>query len=200
MKSTTHSDVERKEWMPCPKANTDFPGLAYLCPLNELIVAEENDNLHNLIGLKDIGYTIFNNQGQKVFLAVQKGKYKIEIRIYNCYGNEIIKVEKPYAWCLNKALIWAPPGNFVGSLHETRSCLKTYFIKNHVGEKVLKIKARAFRNNSGFSILSNNEKVGEVTTRWRYSVSFPIEMDVPVKCILLGACFLICWTKPLIFK
>ncbi|XP_045779654.1 phospholipid scramblase 2-like [Maniola jurtina] len=195
MKNTTISGIKREEWMPCPKVDIDYPGLAYLCSLDELILVEETHKLHDLIGLrrKDTSYTIINNQGQKVFLAVQKGKYKFEIRIYNVYGNEIIKVNRPYSWCLNKALIWAPPGNFVGSVQETKSCLKTYLVKNHLGEKVLKIKARGFTKDDVYSIFSQSEVVGLVTTRWRYAVSFPIEMDVPIKCILLGACFLICW-------
>ncbi|XP_034836903.1 phospholipid scramblase 1-like [Maniola hyperantus] len=196
MKNTTINGVKREEWMPCPKVHVDYPGLAYLYSLDEFILVKKTDKLHDLIGLrsKDTSYTIINNQGQKVFLAVQKGKNKFEIRIYNVYGNELIIVNKPYSWCLNKALIWAPPGNFVGSVQETKSCLKTYIVKNHLGEKVLKlIKARGFTKDEAYNVFSQNEVVGLVTTRWRNAVYFPIEMDIPIKCILLGACFLICW-------
>ncbi|XP_023945770.2 phospholipid scramblase 2-like [Bicyclus anynana] len=197
MKNIISNGVKKEDWMPCPKDEVNYPGLAYLCPLGELIVAEEPDTLHSLIGLKDISYTIYNNEGQKVFLAVKKGQYKFVIKIYNYYGNEIIEVQKP-SECVNKALIWAPPGNFVGSVEKTKSCPKTYLVKNHLGEKVLKIKARQYLNNSGFNIFSNGDLIGLISARWRYAVSFPIEMDFAIKSILLGACFLISWKKPLL--
>lgn len=198
MKNSTSDGVKRKEWMTCPKVDIEYPGLAYLYPLEELIIVQGTGALHSLIGLKNINFTIFNNLGQKVFLAVLKGQYKFQIRIYNYYGNEIIQVERPYSWCLNKALIWAPPGNFVGSVQEIK-CRKSYLVKNHLGETVMKIEARQCITNDGYNVLSNNDIVGLVTTRWQYAVTFPSEMDVAYKCILLGACFLLNLKKPWVY-
>ncbi|XP_045519489.1 phospholipid scramblase 1-like [Pieris brassicae] len=184
--------TQEDQWMPCPQIETKYPGLAYLCPLNKLIVAKKRDSLHNLFGNDIIGYTIYNGQGQKVFLAVQRKETKKEIKIFNSYGNEVIHLQRR-TFCFNKLLVWTPPGRFVGSVHS--KCLRV-FIKNYRGD-VLKIKPRGVFC-CARDIFSEGERIGEVAPRNclhsiknGVSVVFPFELDVELKSILLGACFLI---------
>lgn len=188
------------KWMQCPKINTEFPGLAYIYPLNELIIVKEKDSLHNVISKTGTCYTIFNNQCQKVFLAVQEKRCKkFEVNIFNYYGNEVIQVKRPYKLCLNKALVWAPPGNFVGSVNEVKKYVNKYLVKNKDGEVVLLIKANGLFHYV-YSILSGHEEVGIVKQNWaltavlsvnNFGISFPVGADVGDKAVLLGACFLI---------
>lgn len=187
--------LKTEQWMPCPEVeNETYPGLSYLYPLNQLIVAKKRDALHNLFGNNIIGYTIYNGQGQKVFLAVQRKETKKEIKIFNYYGNEVIHVRRR-AFCLNRLLIWAPPGNFVGSVHS--KCYKRLFIENYRGD-MLKIRPRGVfccvRD-----IFFEGGRIGEMTSRQclrsiknnDVTVVFPIGLDIQFKSILLGACFLI---------
>lgn len=186
--------------MECPKIETEFPGLAYVYPLNELVIVQEEDALHNVIGNTGTGYTVFNSLGQKVFLAVQETRCrKFNIKIYNYFGNEVIQVKRPYKLCLDKALVWAPPGNFVGSVNEVKRCVNTYLVKNKDGKVVLKIKAQGLLH-FVYSILSGDEEVGMVNNKWgfaamlsvkNFGISFPAATDVGDKAVLLGACFLI---------
>ncbi|XP_072945971.1 phospholipid scramblase 2-like [Epargyreus clarus] len=193
--------TETGGWMPCPKIEMTHPGLAYFCPLDKLIVIAKLDPLHELIGEADVGYTIFNNEGQKVFLAVQENKdQKFNIKMFNVYGNEVVELKKRFKLCFNKIHIWAPQGNFVGSAEEVWSCVKNFVVKDSLQKSILKIQPREIPYQQDYDIICDGEKVGLVTNRWRFrsilnmksfGVSFPICMSVEYKVLLLGATFLI---------
>ncbi|XP_028165131.1 phospholipid scramblase 1-like [Ostrinia furnacalis] len=192
-----------EKWMSCPRIDTEHPGLAYFCPLNELIVAKKLDALHKVIGKKGIGYTIFNNEGQKIFLAVrEKSCRRFQVKIFNYYGNEVIEIKKP-KYCVNKVHVWAPPGNFVGYVKQVNPCANTFLVKNREKQVVLKIKAPCFFGGV-YDVLSRDELVGTMKKQWNvealvnydnFGVSFPVEMEVGDKAVLLGACFLIGYLK-----
>ncbi|CAK1595585.1 unnamed protein product [Parnassius mnemosyne] len=195
-----NSEHVKEEWMPCPKIETDWPGLTFIYPLDEIIIVKKTDVLHQVIGGKGFCYTIFNNQQQKVFIAVQEShKKKYNLKIFNYYGNEVIQVRKPCGLCLNRVLIWAPPGNFVGSVEKIFTCCPTtYLVKNSQGDVVLKIKAcKCFKFE--YDILANGKKIGKMRNehhkrnvfKENVAASFPAEIDIGYKAVLIGACFLI---------
>ncbi|KAG6458824.1 hypothetical protein O3G_MSEX011074 [Manduca sexta] len=197
MKTTKVETVSLK-WMACPKIDTVHPGLAYIWPLDELVVAKQKDALHDIIGKPGISYTIFNKEGQKVFLAVhEKHCRKFDLKIFNIYGNEVIQVKKP-KFCLTRIFVWAPPGNYVGSVSKGRPCGKIYLVKDRCGEVILKLQARGFFQVI-YDVLSDRDHVGILAPKWKlevlnvknFGVSFPIDMDVGYKAVLLGACFLL---------
>ncbi|KAL0859424.1 hypothetical protein ABMA27_010603 [Loxostege sticticalis] len=196
-------DTDKTEkWMSCPKNDIEYPGLAYVCPLSELIVAKKLDALHQVIGKKG-GYTIFNNEGQKIFLAVEEKTYRrFLVKIFNHYGNEVIEIKKPKL-CLNEVHVWAPPGNFVGYVKQSGLWANTFLVKNKCKEVVVKIKAQGCKG-SVYDVLSRDELVGNIRKQWNvealikyknFGVSFPVEMEVGDKAVLLGACFLIGYLK-----
>lgn len=208
---TTKDATSKAGWMPCPAINLTYPGLAYICPLDELIVVKQSDDFHDLIGDRGsmTGYTIFNNLGQKVFAAVERNKCKkYHLKIFNHYGNEIIHVNKPctlHPFSKNKVLVWAPPGNFVGVVKELSKCVNTFTAKNWYGEDISKLKAKGlFKYDYKITSSSEEEFFGRVANNWinstvlnvkNFGVSFPVDLDVMDKVILIGACFLISWLK-----
>ncbi|XP_013198582.2 phospholipid scramblase 2-like [Amyelois transitella] len=187
-----------QKWMPCPKVQTSHPGLAYFYPLDELIVARKWDALHSAIGKNYVCYTIFNNVGEKVFLAVQDKKcQKFDVKIFNFYGNELIHVKKPFKCCVHKASVWVPPGNYIGSIKKV-GCL--FLVQNALGEPLLKIKAQGLCHYV-YDILDGDKVIGVV--KWKmafldeknFGLAFPVDMDVSDKAALLGASFLIGYLK-----
>lgn len=199
MKYPDRHVAETTKWMPCPTNDAEIPGLAYILPLDQLIVAERIDKLHEIIGSRGIRYTIFNNEGEKVFLAVQERRCKkFGLKIFNLYGNEVIEVQKRYKLCLNSILVWAPPGHFVGSVVEGRSCGKTFWVKNREGKVVLKIKAERCLV---YDIISRDVVVGKIMKNFQildlvnFGVTFPVHLDIGDKAVLLGASFLIACLK-----
>ncbi|XP_049881953.1 phospholipid scramblase 2-like [Pectinophora gossypiella] len=201
LKSETKDAKDKVEkWMACPVVATDYPGLAYLCTLNELLVVERVDALHEVISkTRRVGYTIYNNAGEKVFLAVKElqKQERFTIKVFNNYGNEIIQVKKPTKLFFNNVLVWAPPGNFVGSVEQDKCWSQNYVMKNRSGEPILKLKAqKVFK--FVYDIMSGEEKIGTIMSKWeisnvneyKFGVTFPITMSVEEKSVLLGACFL----------
>lgn len=188
--------------MECPQVETDLPTLAFFYPLDELIIAERRDDLHDLIGLSGVGYTVFNNKGQKVFLAVLEKQYKkFDIKIFNHYGNEVVHVKRPFHFCTKEVLVCAPPGDLVGSVKEVRTRWKTYIVKNRFEKDVLKIvPAGVFNYMYNIQLMYGGSVVGVIRKHCdvatlldmkHFAVSFPIELDVRDKAVLLGACFAI---------
>lgn len=197
------SKPQKYQWMPCPKIDTEYPGLTYIYLLDEVIIAKESDALHDIISKEGVRYTIFNNQQQKVFLGVQESIKKHNLKIFNYYGNEVIQIQKLRNICFNRILVFAPPGNFVGSVEERFPCLNIFLVKNCNGHVVLKLKARKYVHFE-YDILSDDAQVGMIAKSWNkmnfsqkknVGVSFPTEMDVGCKSVLIGACFLIGFLK-----
>ncbi|XP_059047219.1 phospholipid scramblase 2-like [Achroia grisella] len=194
LRAKRHDRRETTMWMPCPNIHIEYPGLAYICPLDEFIVAENVDSLHNVIGKNHTSYTVFNKLGQKVFLAV-KNKHcrRFDLKIFNYYGNEVIQVKRPFRLCLNRIVVWAPPGYYVGSVEQT-TC-RNFQIKNKHGEVVVKIKAKGFFH-FVYDISSRDEVIG-IGTKWmvldvkNFRITFPVDIDVGDKAVILGACFLL---------
>lgn len=198
-----------RPWMECPQLPDDSvatPGLAFIYNLDELIVTEQRDDLHDIIGNKGIAYTIFNSTGQKVFLAVLNKKIRyFNIKIFNNYGNEVINVQRPFTWWRAKALVWAPPGHFVGSVHEQSKCLlNKYTVRNQEGTKLLKICSEGGRYEYKVYLVSTRYAIGvvreqcpsgDILNTKNFGISFPAEMNVYDKAVLLGACFLIGFYK-----
>ncbi|CAH0599198.1 unnamed protein product [Chrysodeixis includens] len=198
---TTADDAAGPQWMECPQVETDLPTLAFFYPLDELIVAERRDVLHDIIGLTGVGYTVFNNKGQKVFLAVlEKHFKKFDIKIFNHYGNEVVHVKRPFHFCTKKVLVWSPPGNFVGSVKEVKTRWKTYIVKDRVDKDILKIvPAGIFNYMYNIQLVYDGTVAGVIRKQSdvvpldvkHFAVSFPIELDVRDKAVLLGACFMV---------
>ncbi|XP_045539795.1 phospholipid scramblase 2-like [Papilio machaon] len=189
----------KEQWMPCPLVEREYPGLTYIYALDKIIVTNKLDALHEVIGVNGNCYTIYNNQKQKIFLAVQETpERKYIIKIFNKYGNEVIQVKKHGGFCVNRVLVFAPPGNFVGSVEKLLTCLNAFRVKNHTGEVFLQVKPR-HRSCSKYDILSNNNTIGLMTKNddctksenQSISATFPVEMEIGQKAVLIGACFLI---------
>lgn len=189
-----------RKWMTCPRNSFVYPGLAFLVPLDQIVVVEELDALHQLIENQPLGYTIYNNAGEKVFLAVKnKKRKKFAIRIYNLYGNEVIELEKPYALFFDTVLVWAPPGNFIGSVVTRRGFSSRKFtVKNRHGTAVLKINPK--RTTYDIYSVNTNNVIGLVMRNWHLpkimednniTAHFPATMEVDEKVAILGACFLL---------
>ena len=104
----------------------------------------------------------------------------------------------------------APPGVLVGTIEQECSILTPSFsIKNPNGDVVLRIEGPICTMNIcgdvEFKILTvvGNTQVGKITKQWSglmrevftdtdyFGVTFPIDLDVRMKAVMLGACFLI---------
>ncbi|CAN2391473.1 Phospholipid scramblase [Pristimantis euphronides] len=136
--------------------------------------------------------------------------------IDNC-GREIIRITRPlrcssccFPCCLQKLEVQAPPGNTIGYVKQNWNlCLPRFTIQNEREEDVLKIHGPCFVcsccSDVNFQLKSLDEVsvLGKVCKQWtglarelftdadNFGVNFPMDLDVKIKAIILGACFLI---------
>ncbi|CAH1738771.1 phospholipid scramblase 2 isoform X4 [Aphis gossypii] len=141
-----------------------------------------------------------------------------EMKILDNYRNEVIHLSRPLACqsccfpcCLQRIEVFSPPGCLVGTVEQDWSILTPIFtIRNAANEEVLKIKGPIchFSMCGGdveFKVLSKDKKnlVGRISKQWsgllremftdadHFGISFPMDLDVRMKAVMLGACFLI---------
>lgn len=140
-----------------------------------------------------------------------------DMKIMDNFNNEVIHLNRPLAcdscccpcW-LQIMEVSAPPGTLIGSVEQKWSiCHPSYVIKDAIGDVVLTIKGPictfSLCGDVEFHVYSKDgeTKVGKITKSWsgfareaftdadNFGISFPMDLDVKIKAVLLGACFLI---------
>uniref|UniRef100_A0A8C1C316 Phospholipid scramblase n=1 Tax=Cyprinus carpio carpio TaxID=630221 RepID=A0A8C1C316_CYPCA len=138
------------------------------------------------------------------------------IRILDNFGQEIITVSRPlkcmscfFPCCLQELEIQAPPGNTVGYvLQQWHPFLPKFTIENERREPVLKLQGPfcgwSCLPDVDFEILTMDEvSIGKISKQWtgllreaftdsdNFGIQFPMDLDVRMKAVMIGACFLI---------
>ncbi|XP_062069446.1 phospholipid scramblase 1-like isoform X2 [Lepus europaeus] len=139
------------------------------------------------------------------------------LRILDNTGREVMTLERPlrcnsccFPCCLQKIEVQAPPGVPIGYVSQTwHPCLPKFTIQNEKEEDVLKISGPCVVcsccGDIDFEIKSLDEQsmVGKISKQWtgllkeaftdadNFGIQFPLDLDVKMKAVMLGACFLI---------
>ncbi|XP_010623571.1 phospholipid scramblase 1 [Fukomys damarensis] len=146
------------------------------------------------------------------------GKYRpFTLRILDNLGREVITMERPlrcnlccFPCCLQEVKIQAPPGVPIGYVIQKWDLFKQKFtVQNEERKDILKIVGICvtwtFCSDIDFKITSLDEKsvVGKISKHWagfireiftdadNFGTQFPADLDVKMKAVMLGACFLI---------
>ncbi|GCB72857.1 hypothetical protein scyTo_0002225 [Scyliorhinus torazame] len=140
-----------------------------------------------------------------------------DMKIIDNLGQEVMTLYRPLKCtgcccpcCLQELEVMAPPGQPVGSVIQTWDlCLPKFTIQNEKKEPVLKIIGPCCVCNCCSDIdfkvtnLDETETVGKITKQWtglmresftdadNFGIQFPMDLDVKIKAVMLGACFLI---------
>ncbi|XP_008846771.1 phospholipid scramblase 1-like [Nannospalax galili] len=139
------------------------------------------------------------------------------MKILDNTGQEVITLKRPLRCssccspcCLQKIEVQAPPGVPVGYVVQNwHPCLPKFTVQNEKKEDVLKITGPCIECScSGeidFEIKSLDEQIviGRISKHWsgflkevftdvdNFGIQFPLDLDVKIKAVILGACFLI---------
>ncbi|XP_073989540.1 phospholipid scramblase 1 isoform X4 [Rhodnius prolixus] len=140
-----------------------------------------------------------------------------DMKILDNFKNEVIHLHRPLAcqscWfpcCLQKMEVFAPLGQLAGTVEQNWSILTPSFsVKNAAGDTILLIEGPfcTFRicGDVEFKVLAldGTTVVGKITKQWAgllreaftdadyFGITFPMDLDVKMKAVMLGACFLI---------
>lgn len=139
------------------------------------------------------------------------------LHIQDNQGLEVITLKRPlkcslccFPCCLQKLEVQAPPGNPIGYITQNwHPYLPKLTIQNEKMEDVLKIVgpfcACKCCSDVNFKVMSLDEvtEVGMISKQWtglmqeaftdadNFGIKFPLDLDVKIKAVLLGGCFLI---------
>ncbi|CAH1255775.1 unnamed protein product [Diabrotica balteata] len=140
-----------------------------------------------------------------------------DMKILDNYRNEVIHLHRPLACdsccfpcCLQSMEVSSPPGTIVGTVEQEWSIFcPTFAIKNASGDTVLRIEGPcctwSICGDVEFKIMSGDGavQVGKISKQWSglmremftdsdyFGITFPMDLDVRMKAVMLGACFLI---------
>uniref|UniRef100_A0A8C6SWH9 Phospholipid scramblase n=1 Tax=Neogobius melanostomus TaxID=47308 RepID=A0A8C6SWH9_9GOBI len=139
------------------------------------------------------------------------------IHVLDNFGQEIITVMRPlkcmscfFPCCLQELEVQAPPGNTVGYITQQWHPMSPKFtVENELKEPVLKINGPfcgwSCLPDVDFEIITMDDisKIGKISKQWsgllreaftdadNFGIQFPMDLDVRMKAVMIGACFLI---------
>ncbi|NWS86920.1 PLS1 scramblase, partial [Toxostoma redivivum] len=139
------------------------------------------------------------------------------IHIIDNLGHEVITLRRPlrcssccFPCCLQELEVQAPPGTTVGYVIQNwHACLPKFTIQDEKRKDMLKIIGPCFVcsccEDINFEVKSVDETsaVGRISKQWtgfvqemftdtdNFGISFPMDLDVKMKAVMIGACFLI---------
>lgn len=141
-----------------------------------------------------------------------------EMNIMDSTQREVLHISRPlrcdscwFPCFLQQLEVMAPPGNTIGYVVQEWSILEPKFrIENAAGDCVLRIKGPLCTysicgSDVEFQVLTpdGSNQVGAIRKQWsgvirealtdadHFGITFPMDLDIGIKGVLLGACFLI---------
>ncbi|NXE18742.1 PLS1 scramblase, partial [Ardeotis kori] len=139
------------------------------------------------------------------------------LRIIDNLGHEVITLQRPlrcssccFPCCLQELEVQSPPGTPVGYVVQNwHPCLPKFTIQNEKRMDILKITGPCVVcsccEDINFEVKSIDETstVGRISKQWtgfvkeaftdadNFGITFPMDLDVKMKAVMIGACFLI---------
>ncbi|KAF1461465.1 Phospholipid scramblase 1, partial [Pygoscelis antarcticus] len=139
------------------------------------------------------------------------------LRIIDNMGHEVITLQRPlrcssccFPCCLQELEVQAPPGTPVGYVVQNwHACLPKFTIQDEKRMDILKITGPCVVcsccEDVHFEVESVDESstVGRISKQWtgflkevftdtdNFGITFPMDLDVKMKAVMIGACFLI---------
>ncbi|XP_018609250.1 phospholipid scramblase 1-like isoform X2 [Scleropages formosus] len=139
------------------------------------------------------------------------------LHVQDNFGQEILTLTRPlkcssccFPCCLQQLEVQGPPGNTIGFIvQDWHFYLPKFTIQNERKEPVLKVVGPCCDckccSDVNFEVISLDEtsNVGRISKQWtgvlremytdadNFGIKFPMDLDVKIKAVLLGACFLI---------
>uniref|UniRef100_UPI0037E9262F phospholipid scramblase 2-like n=1 Tax=Semicossyphus pulcher TaxID=241346 RepID=UPI0037E9262F len=140
-----------------------------------------------------------------------------DMKIKDNTDREVIRLIRPFrcvsCWCpccLQEMEVQAPPGTTIGYVKQDwHPCLPRFSIQGANKETLMKLEGPCFACNCcgdvNFELKSKDgdKPIGRISKQWsgllkevftdtdNFGIQFPLDMDVKMKAVLMGACFLI---------
>eukprot|EP00795_Rhopilema_esculentum_P017008 gene17008-8513_t len=205
------------QWMAIPQAPIGCPpGLEYLTQIDQLLVKQKVELLEAFTGFETNNkYKIQNSMGQQVYFAAEDtdcctriccgSARAFEMKILDNSQREVIHLHRPFrctGCCfpcfLQELEVTSPPGTPVGYVVQKWSlCVPKFEIQDASRNPVLLIEGPICTINMcgdiEFQISKQWSGLAKemFTDADNFGITFPMDLDVKMKAVMLGACFLI---------
>ncbi|KAA8579129.1 hypothetical protein FQN60_007249 [Etheostoma spectabile] len=136
-----------------------------------------------------------------------------DMKIKDNMDREVIRLIRPFrcvsCWCpccLQEMEVQAPPGTTIGYVKQDwHPCLPKFSIQGANKETLMKLEGPCFACNCCGDLKSKDGEtpIGRISKQWsgllkevftdtdNFGIQFPLDLDVKMKAVLMGACFLI---------
>uniref|UniRef100_A0A3Q3VNU0 Phospholipid scramblase n=1 Tax=Mola mola TaxID=94237 RepID=A0A3Q3VNU0_MOLML len=185
--------------------------------LLEMVTGWETNNVYTVTN--SMGQPVFLATEDNNFFVLQVWgpSRPFTIRLHNNLGQEVLTLTRPlrcslccFPCCLQELEVQSPHGNPIGYVEQIwHPFLRKFTILNERKEPQLRIRGRCCdcgcMSDIVFEVtsLDESEVVGRICKQWsgfmqeaftdadNFGISFPMDLDVKMKAVMLGACFLI---------
>ncbi|XP_067307408.1 phospholipid scramblase 1 [Pseudorasbora parva] len=197
------------------------PGLEYLTQIDQILIHQKISCIEMFTSFETKNqYEIKNSIGQEIYHAKEKSDCftrnvfgsarPFQMRIKDNTGQEVIRLHRPLRCFLQEIEVQAPLGVTIGYVKQEWSCfLPRFSILGPHNEILLQIQGPFLPlkccGDINFEVISmaGGKAVGRIikqrsgflkkcfTDATNFCIQFPLDMDVKMKTLLMGACFLI---------
>ncbi|XP_028330101.1 phospholipid scramblase 2-like [Gouania willdenowi] len=194
------------------------PGLEYLAQIDHIQIHQKVELVKASVGFDMKNqYKIKNSQGQKIYKAKEENDYctknccgslrSFVMKISDYSDREVIRLIRPFRCmscccpcCLQEMEVQAPPGTTIGYVKQDwHPFLPKVSIQGPNKETLMKIEGPCCVSyccgdvNYELKTNDSDEAIGLISKQWSGVLKevFPLDLDVKMKAVLLGACFLI---------
>ncbi|KAF4111228.1 phospholipid scramblase 1-like [Onychostoma macrolepis] len=196
------------------------PGLEYFTQIDQILIHQKIECIEILTGFETNNqYEIKNSIGQEIYHAKEESDcfirnffgpaHGFKMHIKNNMDQEVVQLHRPMRCFLQEIEVQAPPGVIIGYVKQEWSFLPKFSILGPNNEELLKIQGPflPFRccGDIDFEVkgIIGEQSVGRITKQRsgllkkcisdasNFCIQFPLDMDVKMKAVLLGACLFI---------
>jgi uncharacterized protein YxjI len=159
-------------------------------------------------------YAVMDSSGKELYLAGEEGGSTLlriflkalrpfTIHIMSTAGKPVLKLQRPFRFYFHKMDVTDASGRIIGTIQKRFSLLRrVYSMLDPSGSEMYTLYGPLLHPWT-FRIQKNGKEIGKITKKWsgllkegftdadNFGVTFPKEMDVRRKGVILGAVFLI---------
>ncbi|XP_016421635.1 phospholipid scramblase 2-like [Sinocyclocheilus rhinocerous] len=196
------------------------PGLEYFTQIDQILIHQKIECIEILTGFETNNqYEIKNSIGQEIYHAKEDSDcfirnffgpaHGFKMHIKDSMDQEVIQLHRPMRCFLQEIEVQAPPGVIIGYVKQEWSFLPKFTILGPNNEVLLKIQGPflPFKccGDIDFEVkgIIGEQSFGRITKQRsgllkkcisdasNFCIQFPLDMDVKMKAVLLGACLFI---------
>lgn len=186
-----------------------------LAPVSGLVISQKKEWGEILTSFETRNrYVVLSPEGDELYFAAEEGggfllrnflksARPFTIRVLEADGRQVLSLKRPFKIYFHKMDIFDAEGAMLGTVQKRFAFMRRiYSVLDAAGEEVFQLLG-PFLHPWTFQIRVDAREVGKITKKWsgllkeaftdadNFGITFPPDLDVRAKALLVGAVFLI---------